>query len=88
MNLLTASLFVLGSLALAASRPAQQPVQRPVTVSDFEAAFARALPPAAEALSTLVPWRRSLTAALVEAKTSGKPVYLFVNDGNVDCGRC
>lgn len=74
--------IVLLALLLTAQEPAAAPADQ------LEAAFARALPPEAESLSTLIPWRRSLTQALAEAKASGKPVYLFVNDGAVDCGRC
>jgi len=55
---------------------------------DVEAAFAAALPPRAEANWTLVPWRHSLTDALAEATKEKKPVYLFVNDGDVESGRC
>lgn len=56
--------------------------------ADLDAAFGRALPRPVEARWTLVPWRRSLTAALAEAKATGKAVYLLVNDGEVDSGRC
>ena len=41
--------------------------------------FAKALPAEAEARWTSIPWRRSLTRALAEAKATGKPIYLFVN---------
>jgi hypothetical protein len=46
------------------------------------------MPPLDEARWTLIPWRHSLTEALAEAKATGKPVYLFVNDGDVASGRC
>lgn len=63
--------------------------QAPVTdVPDLDIAFAAAQPPLTEARWTLVPWRHSLTDALAEAKAAGKPVYLFVNDGDVESGRC
>lgn len=55
---------------------------------DLDAAFAAAQPPRAEATWTLIPWRHSLTDALAEAKKDQKPVYLFVNDGDVESGRC
>ena len=55
---------------------------------DLDVAFAAAQPPRAEASWTLVPWRHSLTDALAEAKKEGKPVYLFVIDGDVESGRC
>ena len=52
------------------------------------AAFAAARPPQAEALWTLIPWRHSLTDALDEGRRQRKPIYLFVNDGDVESGRC
>jgi hypothetical protein len=55
---------------------------------DFDAAFAEAQPPPVEARWTLIPWRHSLTDALDEAKQTKRPVYLYVNDGDVDSGRC
>jgi hypothetical protein len=55
---------------------------------DLDTAFAAALPPRTEANWTLIPWRHSLTDALAEAKKDQKPVYLFVNDGDVESGRC
>ncbi|MCA8973400.1 MAG: hypothetical protein KDC98_01695 [Planctomycetes bacterium] len=76
----TALAFVLGSCA--ATVLAQDPTP------DLDDAFAAAQPPAAEARWTLVPWRHSLTEALVEARRERKPVYLFVNDGDVESGRC
>ncbi|MCA8951931.1 MAG: hypothetical protein KDE27_20650 [Planctomycetes bacterium] len=71
--------FVAVSVAVAAVR-AQTP--------DLDAEFAAAQPPTAESLWTLVPWRHSLTEALAEAKRDHKPIYLFVNDGDVESGRC
>lgn len=56
--------------------------------ADLDAAFAAALPPPHEARWTLVPWRPSFTAALAEARATGRPVYLYVNDGDVRSGRC
>ena len=55
---------------------------------DLDAAFAAAMPPLEEARWTLIPWRHSLTDALVEAKATNRPVYLFVNDGDVESARC
>ncbi len=60
----------------------------PVAPFDLQTAFAAAQPPLTEARWTLVPWRHSLTEALAEAKATNKPVYLFVNDGDVESGRC
>ena len=42
----------------------------------------------AEARWTLIPWRHSFTDALAEAKQTKRPIYLYVNDGDVDSGRC
>jgi len=55
---------------------------------DLETAFAAAMPPREESRWTLIPWRHSLTDALAESKRTGKPIYLFVNDGDVESGRC
>lgn len=55
---------------------------------DLEAAFAAARPPLEEARWTTIPWRASLTDALAEAREAGKPVYLYVNDGEIASGRC
>lgn len=55
---------------------------------DLDAAFAAARPPLAEARWTLIPWRHSLTDALAEAKQTRRPIYLYVNDGDVESGRC
>ena len=55
---------------------------------DLDAEFAAALPPLVEARWTLIPWRHSLTDALVEAKATNRPIYLYSNDGDVDSGRC
>lgn len=55
---------------------------------DLDAAFAAACPPLVEARWTLIPWRHSLTDALAEAKQTRRPIYLYVNDGDVDSGRC
>lgn len=54
----------------------------------LDAAFAAAQPPDAEARWTLIPWRHSLRQALAEAERTGKAIYLFVNDGDVESGRC
>lgn len=62
--------------------------QQPAPAFDLDATFAAAMPPAAEARWTLVPWRHSLTEALAEAKQTKRPVYLYVNDGDVESGRC
>jgi hypothetical protein len=70
--------------------PAPTPQAAPPTPAafDLDAAFAAALPPLAESRWTLIPWRHSLTDALAEAKATTRPVYLFVNDGDVDSGVC
>jgi hypothetical protein len=67
------------SLLLLAPAPAQ---------ASLDERFCQGLPPAAESLWTQVPWRTSLTDALVEARALGRPIYLFVNDGEVSSGRC
>lgn len=54
----------------------------------FDGAFRRSLPDQVESRWTLVPWRASLRAALAEATEAGRPVFLFVNDGEVASGRC
>lgn len=56
--------------------------------SDLDSAFAAARPPVEEARWTAIPWRTSLTEALAEAWRTDKPVYLYVNDGDVASGRC
>ena len=66
--------------------PAQQPT--PPAAFDLDAEFAAAQPPSDEARWTLIPWRHSLTDALVEAKQTKRPIYLYSNDGDVDSGRC
>jgi hypothetical protein len=68
--------------------PAQTPRVTQAEPFDFDAAFAAAMPPVDETRWTLIPWRHSLTEALAEAKATKKPVYLFVNDGDVASGRC
>jgi hypothetical protein len=84
----------LPSLLLSAlSLTAQTPIGSPTPTSrsealDIDGAFAAALPPPAESRWTLIPWRHSLTDALAEAKASKRPIYLFVNDGEVDSGLC
>lgn len=72
-----------GLALLGASLLAQQPIAH-----DLDAAFAAARPPRVESLWTLIPWRHSLTDALAEAKRTQRPIYLYVNDGDVDSGRC
>ena len=74
-------------LSTAAVR-AQDAAPAAPTPFDLDAAFAAAMPPVDEARWTLIPWRHSLTEALAEAKRTKRPVYLFVNDGDVDSGRC
>ena len=71
----------IGVAMLAVAAAAQQDI-------DLDTAFAAAQPPLQEARWTLVPWRHSLTDALAEAKRDHKPVYVFVNDGDVESGRC
>jgi len=80
---------LLMSLAVSplALRAQDEPPAEPAPF-DLEAAFAAALPPVSEARWTLIPWRHSLTDALAEAKRIQRPIYLFVNDGDVDSGRC
>ncbi len=72
-----------GLALLGTSLLAQQPI-----ALDLDAAFAAACPPRVESLWTLIPWRHSLTDALLEAKRTQRPIYLYVNDGDVDSGRC
>lgn len=62
--------------------------QAPAPPFDLDTAFAAAMPPREESRWTLIPWRHSLTDALAESKQTSKPVYLFINDGNVESGRC
>jgi len=76
-QVLPAFAAVLGATSL----PAQDEV-------DLDAAFAAAVPEAVESRWTLIPWRESLTDALEESAWTGKPVYLYVNDGHVASGRC
>ena len=72
----------LCTLALRAQEPT------PPVAFDLDAEFAAAQPPRDEARWTLIPWRHSLTDALVEAKQTKRPIYLYCNDGDVDSGRC
>ena len=69
----------------AVALPSQEPGP---PVCDLDAEFAAALPPLVEARWTLIPWRHSLTDALVEARKTNRPIYLYSNDGDVDSGRC
>ncbi|MCA8966688.1 MAG: hypothetical protein H6838_08355 [Planctomycetes bacterium] len=82
MHSFTLSLALVGCASWLAAQA------EPAPPFDLDAAFAAARPPLAEARWTLVPWRHSLTDALAEAKANNKPVYLFVNDGDVESGRC
>lgn len=69
----------------------RQQVQTPPAVDQvalLDEAFAAALPPVEESRWTLIPWRHSLTDALQEARLLQRPVYLYVNDGDVESGRC
>lgn len=66
--------------------PAQEPT--PPVAFDLDAEFAGAQPPRDEARWTLIAWRHSLTDALVEAKQTQRPIYLYSNDGDVGSGRC
>jgi hypothetical protein len=88
-------LFALGVLLLVSMlraqdepAPAQTPRGPQAAPFDLDTAFVAAIPPVDETRWTLIPWRHSLTEALAEAKTAHKPVYLFVNDGDVGSGRC
>lgn len=74
-----ATAFALLAAGLAAQRPEPESV---------DAACARIRPTADDARWTLIPWHRSLGAALAEAARANRPVFLFVNDGDVDTGRC
>lgn len=76
------------SLALAASLCAAIALGQQPPTDAVDAAFAAALPPIEESRWTLIPWRRSLTEALAESRLTGKPVFLYVNDGEVASGRC
>jgi hypothetical protein len=75
----TLPIALLFAVAAAAQAPAP---------CDLDAAFAAALPPLVESRWTLIPWRHSLTDALDEAKQTQRPIYLYVNDGDVESGRC
>ncbi|MBK8099765.1 MAG: hypothetical protein IPK26_21895 [Planctomycetes bacterium] len=75
---------VLAATLLVASAASQQPWADDAV----DAAFAAAMPPAAESRWTRIPWRTSLTDALAESHLTGKPVFLYVNDGEVASGRC
>lgn len=88
MNMPRSLILSLCTASLAMAQAAGPDVAADPLAAELDAAFARAMPPPDEARWTLIPWRRSLTDALAEAKVTGKPVYLFVNDGNVDDGRC
>lgn len=89
----TPGVFLSIILLLAAVSHAQEPdtkvqacpIEQPF---DLEAAFADARPPLAEARWTLVPWRTSLSDALAEAERRDKPVFLYVNDGEIWSGKC
>jgi hypothetical protein len=84
------SLALLSLLSSSPLLPGQVPAQPRADAAPFDvdAAFTAAQPPPAEALWTLIPWRHSLTDALAEAKARKRPVYLFVNDGDVESARC
>lgn len=88
VRLLPAALIAAGFTARPAAQVAAPANTAAAPPRDLASAFACALPPPEEARWTLIPWRRSLRQALAEAAQTGKPVYLFVNDGDVDCGRC
>ncbi|MCA8954650.1 MAG: hypothetical protein KDC87_01170 [Planctomycetes bacterium] len=75
---------ILHAVALAWTTAAALPAQTP----DPETAFCAAHPASDESRWTLIPWRTSLTESLAEAKRTGKPIYLFVNDGEVESGLC
>ncbi|HEX6810772.1 MAG TPA: hypothetical protein VF384_04030 [Planctomycetota bacterium] len=79
------TMTTMAAVLCAAALPCQEPKG---LACDVDTAFAAALPPLAEARWTLIPWRHSLTDALVEAKQTNRPIYLYVNDGDVDSGRC
>ena len=81
------SIIVCAALSVPTLSVPTLSAQDPVP-AEFEAAFAAAIPDAADALWTLVPWRTSLTDALAESKRTGNPVFLYVNDGDVASGRC
>lgn len=81
-------LLVSAAVAALSSLPAQQRLTPPPPAVDVDATFAAALPPPAESRWTLIPWRHSLTDAIAEAKALQRPVYLYVNDGDVGSARC
>ena len=92
MHSFTLSTAIVGCAGLLSAQDVPvapiSPAAAAVAPFDLQTAFAAAQPPLPEARWTLVPWRHSLTEALAEAKTTNKPVYLFVNDGDVESGRC
>lgn len=85
---LPAALLAAGFAARPAAQVTAPANPAPTPTRDLAREFAAALPPSDKARWTLIPWRRSLRQALAEAAQTGKPVYLLVNDGDVDCGRC
>lgn len=74
---------------LTVSAPLLAQDSRPATARlDLDAEFARVMPGNDEARWTAVPWLHSLSAARAESVRTQKPIYLFVNDGEVGSGRC
>ncbi|MCC6672590.1 MAG: hypothetical protein IT458_16110 [Planctomycetes bacterium] len=77
-------LAVLGTHATAQdTRPASAPSADPIAE-----ALARVRAKPEEERWRTIDWRESLVTGLAEAKTAGKPVFLFTYDGTLDDGNC
>ena len=66
----------------------QEPRERAARPVDLQQACADVAATARESRWQLVPWRRSLKAALAEAERTGKPVWYFGADGDFWTGNC
>lgn len=68
---------------------AQDPLpEESVAAVTIESAMAWARPRREEEGWRFVPWRRSLVAALDEARESKKPVFYYGCDGIIESGSC
>jgi hypothetical protein len=78
---------VLGlSLAVAAPRQAtpaeQEPPKAQVKAATLEEKIAGVLPKASEEPWTTIPWRFDFAAARAEANREGKPMFVWMMNGN------
>lgn len=80
---LTAVAALLALAPLLGQEPPLAPGGAPITE-----ALARVRPSAREDAWRLLPWHRSLAAALALAKERDQPVFLFAYDGTLDDGNC